>query len=799
VKPRHRRRRAWRWGGLPIVLATAAGIAAAQVPPGQPPVFRSGVTLVELSALVTGDGNRPLTDLTAADFEVFEDGERRPLVSVRHVSVAPTEHPPPPAAAVPGRAEQIVGNTLAADAPAFVLLLDDLNVSPYDSHRAIRAGLGVVGAVPREALLAVVTTSGEGGALLTLTSPSDDHATLVKSFRGRFLLPNAPPNPHAPQTTGSSVDAPCGVGSAADQSADCGDPTRAARRAAAVEAVGRLLARAGSRRKVLFWLTTDMGVSPLDPNGNRAAQVAALHGVLGGDVTVYPVDPRENYAALGVADRRTGGRMRVGTSDTVFQGRGGSTMTLATDEMVAVPLSEIARETGGRWIQWTNDLETALARVVEQNSSAYVLAFESASSSTPGRHRIDVKVRRRGARVSARRAYVVPTVAAPPQVEDGVEPTAALLQRVLQGAVSQGRLLVRAHVAPQFATGASSRVLVTLSVDPLTAGDSETVAARLVVFDDRGRLVTGQGITIARPPHGSAMEGSISVLVPPGRHQLRVAAATADRAHTGLVVVPLDVPVPGERLALGVPVLLAQDAAGVRPTLQRAFALGHPLAVQCEVASPDAATSALPVRARLVSRDGTVVREALSRGDGGQGDPVRTVTLLIETSDVSAGNYRLVIDVPGTATRPPDGHVVPIDLLAGDAGESLVPPSRTHALQPLPVAHGPLTRHAHRGPLVIRTEEAWAAFWKALPTRRRPPDIDFARATLVAIVSEDDGAAPAAPRIESVHTEPGGILVRWRHDTAGSVTMPHETERPRPFVVVGLPGLHGQVRFERVE
>ena len=45
-----------------------------------------------------------------------------------------------------------------------MLLLDDLNVSAYDSHRAIRAGLGVLGAMPPDALVSVVTTSGDGGA-----------------------------------------------------------------------------------------------------------------------------------------------------------------------------------------------------------------------------------------------------------------------------------------------------------------------------------------------------------------------------------------------------------------------------------------------------------------------------------------------------------------------------------------------------------------------------------------------------------------------------------------------------------
>ena len=263
------------WQPTVVVLAIVSAVvvggigavrAAGQAPSptGQTPVFRGGVTLVELSALVTDDRQQPYTDLTIDDFEVLEAGQPRPLVSVRYLSTRTTAPAAMPVA-LPGRAEQIVGND-TADAPAFVLLLDDLNVSPYDAHRAIRAGLGVVEAVPGSALLSVLTTSGDGNGLLTLTPPNDDHAALVRAFRGRFMLSGPPPNPNAPQTTSSSVDAPCGVGSAVDTSPDCVDPTRAARRAAAVEAVGRLLSRAGSRRKVRFWLTTDLGVGP--PGGD---------------------------------------------------------------------------------------------------------------------------------------------------------------------------------------------------------------------------------------------------------------------------------------------------------------------------------------------------------------------------------------------------------------------------------------------------------------------------------------------------------------------------------------------------
>ena len=108
-------------------------------------------------------------------------------------------------------------------------------------------------------------------------------------------------------------------------------------------------------------------------------------------------------------------------------------------------------------------------------------------------------------------------------------------------------------------------------------------------------------------------------------------------------------------------------------------------------------------------------------------------------------------------------------------------------------AHGPYTRRDVRGPQVIRTEQAWADFWRALPTRQAAPDIDFSRVILLAVVAEDD--VPQSPRITRVTTEPGGLLVEW---TTTPLTEPATPGTPvRPFVVVGLTQAQGRVRFQR--
>jgi VWFA-related protein len=769
-------------------------------PPPERPTFRAEVGLVEVSAVVTGDGDRPIVDLSPDDFEVLEDGQQRPIVSARFLSPSSTStaaRQPLPASLAGARLDEVVTNRDLADAPAFVLLLDDLNVSAYDSHRAIRAGLGVLGALPTDALVSVVNTSGEGGALVTLGRPSQTHVERVRAFRGQYLLTRS-------GSAGPSwVDTPCSGGA---DSPDCLDPTRVARRSQALEAVGELFSRTGSRRKVLFWFVTDMGVSPLDPERNRDAQFAGLQRLLGGDVTVYAVDPRENVAPTDGSspvfnDRRTGGRMRVGMADSQFGGRGGATMSLNTDDMVGVPLTQITRETGGRWIQNANNVDKLVAEVVTQNLSAYVLAYESSVWKVEGRHSIEVKVKRRGAKVSARRGFVVaPADRAAELPPASTDIATSRLREVISGGVPFGTLALKVQVAPQFADVGPARALVTLQVDEGTATDASSIDLLVLAADDTGQVGSVERFAMRRPSTDVPWEGSVTLALARGQYQLRIAASTPDGRRTGLLLHPIDMRAPSGDLVLGVPTLLAGDETGVRPTLVRSFPAGHPLAYQVELAGDAVGRGTATLHGRLVDAAGVDVRAESATTEPADGPARLRATGRVSTDGVAPGAYTLLVEArPGPGGRAVT-HAIPVRLDAPLAGAA--PGTRaavTRTLTPLSVAHGPFTRHAQQGPRVIRTESEWRAFWLALPTRQAAPDIDFARVTLVAIVSDDAGVRPGTPRITEVQTEPGGVMVRWTTRPSEGAASPASSDPRRPFLVVGLTGHTGRVRFERVD
>src|SRR3989442_15771892 len=69
-----------------IVACTAAAVAARQAP-SQPPKFRVAVEIVSIDAVVTDRHGQVVRDLTAADFEVLQDGKWQKVTFAQFVPV----------------------------------------------------------------------------------------------------------------------------------------------------------------------------------------------------------------------------------------------------------------------------------------------------------------------------------------------------------------------------------------------------------------------------------------------------------------------------------------------------------------------------------------------------------------------------------------------------------------------------------------------------------------------------------------------------------------------------------------
>lgn len=90
-------------------------------------------------------------------------------------------------------------------------------------------------------------------------------------------------------------------------------------------------------------------------------------------------------------------------SDVVVYGVSASSSAPASDT-----LRQVARATGGEVLDGSSTrLQRAFTEVLDEFRQRYLLTFSPAAASAPGWHRLDVRVKRRGAAVKARAGYFV--------------------------------------------------------------------------------------------------------------------------------------------------------------------------------------------------------------------------------------------------------------------------------------------------------------------------------------------------------------------------------------------------------
>ena len=86
---------------------------------------------------------------------------------------------------------------------------------------------------------------------------------------------------------------------------------------------------------------------------------------------------------------------------------------------------------------------------------------------------------------------------------------------------------------------------------PLDVTDAASIDVLLLAADDTGAAAAVQRLTMPRPPAGRLWEGSVTLELPRGPYQLRVAAATPDGMKTALLLHAFDMRPPSGALVLG--------------------------------------------------------------------------------------------------------------------------------------------------------------------------------------------------------------------------------------------------------
>ena len=193
------------------VLAVCAGSAllAQQASAPPPVIFRAEVNYVELDAIVTDAQGNVVSNLAAADFDVFEDGKPQKISTFAHVDL-PIEKAERPLFANAPIQPDVQANR-AVEGRIYLIVLDDENTAVARTPRVKRTVRQFIETAMGVNDVAAVVYTGRNDASQDFTSNPQLLLAAVDKFMGR-KLPSATLNKldsaRVDPTTGQLVAGP---------------------------------------------------------------------------------------------------------------------------------------------------------------------------------------------------------------------------------------------------------------------------------------------------------------------------------------------------------------------------------------------------------------------------------------------------------------------------------------------------------------------------------------------------------------------------------------------------------------
>ena len=517
---------------LVVTLAAGIGVSAAQrgrgvPPPTQPPperpVFRQDVDAVLVDLRVVDGVGRFVPDLEQEDFRIFEDDVEQDIRTFGLIQI-PIEPPPP----LTRRevAPDVATNIGTAEGRLYALVLDDA-VGQVNSHRST-----TVRELAREFIernmgehdrAAVMPTTGRAVVSQDFTNDRTRLVRAVDSFEAGY-------GQEAVRLTrgGLVVADPCG---------------QLRSKVKGLEVLADWLAQINGRRKAIVFFTERMGsdapafsdnffdaIDDLECEGTelRALVTAASRG----NVAIYVIDP------VGLPGSPASGVKPVYVDDSF--GPLGAPNALGSEFNMSrrQGLTVVAEATGGFALVSSNEFTRAFARVVEDNSSYYLLGYVSTNPKKDGKfRRIRVEVQRRGLQVRARTGYVsAERQLANRYYQRGVSQA---LNETLQSPVSIPGLAIGMSAIPIKGTGSKAIVPVLVGIEDPPDGrrvPRRPIDLLLAAAEQGGGTKDMRRISMQNQRLIARLE------LNPGRYHLRAAGADATGDLLGSVVHDIDVP-----------------------------------------------------------------------------------------------------------------------------------------------------------------------------------------------------------------------------------------------------------------
>ena len=351
--------------GRAVAAALTTMLLGTVVVAQQPPTFKAGTTLVDVSAIVTRDGV-PVGGLGQDDFRVLDNGVEQSLVAFEYVALT-----------------AVGGPDQGRD---FVLVIDDWHIFPNWTPQVRDVAQAFARALGPHDRLALVTT-GPHQVAVDLTTDRTAIDAAIARLHGQ--QPTGPPAPFETELRAR------GAFDVIRQVADSLKGDAAERRTIVLVSEGHQLLTDGVAR-----LGDDPAVLAMYMDVVRDAALA--------NVAIYAIDPR---GLMAPSPGFVGGGPHMSMS-MAAHASANSAQAMARRRFGS--LGTMALHTGGTLTVDTNDLTADIPQIIRDSRQYYRLAYvqpePAPGKRQPSSRRIEVKVKSRGLEVRARQRYV-PTTA----------------------------------------------------------------------------------------------------------------------------------------------------------------------------------------------------------------------------------------------------------------------------------------------------------------------------------------------------------------------------------------------------
>src|SRR5947209_7292484 len=592
---------------LPVLLLLLAAAAPAETrKPAETAKKPAGtfegtshVVAVEVPVNVVGRDGEPVRGLTAADFEVYDGGERQKITSFEMIDLKQLEAEPVAAANAAAPAPRRSPDDLPSGARRHFLLLFDLSFSsPTSILKARQAARDfVLHSLHPADLAAVATYSLESGPKLVVTF-TPDHAQLARAvdtlgFRQaldarladplRFMIdtPDVAAN-EATLNIGDGLDLKLqkdqilleylkSISFASERNERSFEVSKIGGYSRALGDMARALNAVKGRKHVLYFSEGfDSRLLLGRQTTDQEADTDNTNIQLG---QTWMVDNDTRFGNTGLQNNL--GRMldEFRRADCVIEAVDIGGLRAGADQAARPSGQEalffLANETGGELFKDANNLREPLERVLERTSVTYLLSFERSDLKLDGAfHRLRVKAKLpSGARMAHRAGYYAPR---PFKDLDPLEKN-LLASDGIASATPRRDVDLNVLAAPFRAGVAQSYVPVIVEIGGRSllegpAGNKLNLEIYSYVRNAEGQMKDffSQRVDLDLGKGRQAMlDGGVKYYghfdLPPGDYHVRVLVRNADTGRTGVQTTRVEVPAYSQAQTVLLPPFFMED------------------------------------------------------------------------------------------------------------------------------------------------------------------------------------------------------------------------------------------------